>query len=55
MYLVQGMVQAYCMKDRKKIEVVDPVQVSLKNGRPAIKGTCSLCGGKVFKIGRLSK
>lgn len=47
------MVQAYCMKDRKKVEVVNPVQVSLKNGRPAIQGKCPACGGKVFKIGRL--
>jgi hypothetical protein len=23
----------------------------MKNGRPAIKGTCSVCGTKMFKIG----
>ena len=26
-------------------------QVIMKNGRPATKGTCSVCGTKMFKIG----
>jgi len=26
-------------------------QVVMKNGRPATKGTCSVCGTKMFKIG----
>jgi len=23
----------------------------MKNGKPALQGTCPICGGKVFKIG----
>jgi DNA polymerase II large subunit len=23
----------------------------MKNGKPAISGTCPICGGKVFRIG----
>jgi hypothetical protein len=23
----------------------------MKNGKPAIQGTCPICGGKVFRIG----
>jgi hypothetical protein len=23
----------------------------MKNGKPAIQGTCPVCGGKVFRIG----
>jgi RNase P subunit RPR2 len=44
--------QAYCMKCRKKVEVNNPQAVTLKNGRPAIQGTCPSCGTKVFRIGK---
>lgn len=44
------MVQAYCVKCRAKRDVKDPVETTFKNGRPAIKGTCSLCGTKVNLI-----
>lgn len=46
------MAQAYCMKCRKKVEIKNPQQVRLKNGRPAIQGVCPNCGTKVFRIGR---
>lgn len=26
-------------------------QVTMKNGRPAMQGTCPVCGTKMFKIG----
>lgn len=45
------MVQAYCVKDRKKVEIQNPKNVKLKNGRPAVSGTCPKCGNKVFRIG----
>jgi len=43
---------AYCMKCRKKVEIRNPDQVTLKNGRPATQGVCSLCGTKVFRMGK---
>lgn len=43
--------KAYCVKCRKKVEVVDAKAVTLKNGRPATRGKCPNCGTKVFKIG----
>ncbi len=43
----------YCVKERKKVEIQNPVQVTMKNGRPAIQGTCPVCGTKIFKIGKL--
>ncbi len=43
--------EAYCMKCKKKQEIVDPEPVVLKNGRLATKGTCSECGGNVMKFG----
>jgi hypothetical protein len=43
--------QAYCVKDRKKVEIQNPKAIVMKNGRKATKGTCPKCGGKVFRIG----
>ena len=45
------MVEAYCVKCKAKTEVKDPQKITMKNGRPATKGTCPKCGTKVFKIG----
>lgn len=42
--------QAYCVKCKEKVEVKDAEEVTMKNGRPAVKGVCSKCGTKVFKI-----
>jgi len=44
--------QAYCFKCRAKVEIKDPKSVTLKNGRPAVQGTCPTCGTKVFRIGK---
>jgi hypothetical protein len=40
---------AYCMKDREKKDF-DGSLVTLKNGRPALQGTCPTCGTKLTKI-----
>ncbi len=45
------MVQAYCVKDRKMVDVQNPQEITLKNGRKAVQGTCPNCGTKVTKIG----
>lgn len=46
------MVTAYCVKCRKKVEMKNPSVVTLKSGRPAMKGICPVCGTKVFRIGK---
>ncbi len=46
------MAQAYCMKCKKKVDVNDAKQITLKNGQPAVQGTCAGCGTKVFKMGK---
>jgi len=48
-----AMPEGYCVKERKKVEIKDPEQITMKNGRPAIKGTCPDCGTKIFKIGKM--
>ncbi len=45
------MPQAYCMKCRAKREMKNPEKVTLKNGRPATRGTCPNCGTKMSRIG----
>jgi hypothetical protein len=47
------MPEGYCVKERKKVEIKDAKQVTMKNGRPAIQGLCPDCGTKIFKIGKL--
>jgi hypothetical protein len=47
------MAEGYCVKERKKVEIKDPQQITMKNGRPAIQGTCPDCGTKIFKIGKM--
>ena len=32
------MTTGYCVKERKKVEIQNPTQVTMKNGRPAIQG-----------------
>jgi len=44
--------EAYCLKCRRETEIKNPSQTTLKSGRPATRGVCSLCGTKVFKIGK---
>ncbi|MCH2674251.1 MAG: DUF5679 domain-containing protein [Chloroflexota bacterium] len=46
--------QAYCFKCRNKREISNAQQVTLKNGRPATRGTCPECGTKVSRIGKSS-
>ena len=42
--------EGYCVKCRTKSKIVDAVKVTMKNGRPAIKGKCSKCGTGIYKI-----
>jgi RNase P subunit RPR2 len=46
------MATAYCLKCRAKREMRNPQRVTLKNGRPATKGTCPNCGTTMYRIGR---
>ncbi len=45
------MASMYCVKCRAKKEVASPEKVTMKNGKPALKGVCPTCGTKMFKIG----
>jgi len=44
--------QAYCMKCRAEREMKNPRSITMKNGKPVSKGTCPVCGAKMFRIGK---
>ena len=44
--------QAYCLKCRQTREIKDAQQVKMKNGKPATRGVCPVCGTKMYRIGK---
>ncbi|QYB17603.1 hypothetical protein PV-S19_0239 [Pacmanvirus S19] len=44
------MVQGYCLKEKKKVEIKEPKFELNKKGRPIARGKCASCGGTVYKI-----
>jgi hypothetical protein len=44
-------VEAYCVKCKQKQIMDNPKKVVMKNGRPARKGKCPVCGSGMFRIG----
>lgn len=45
---------AYCVKCKQKREIQDAHEVTMKNGRIAVRGTCRVCGSMLNRIGRLT-
>jgi len=43
--------EAYCVKCRAKKEIKGAHNITLKNGRPAVQGSCPTCGTKLTRIG----
>ncbi|MBI4227586.1 MAG: hypothetical protein HY600_04885 [Candidatus Omnitrophica bacterium] len=41
---------AYCVKCKQKTEMKDPQEVTMKNGRKAMKGKCPTCGTGLYRI-----
>ncbi len=44
-------VVAYCVKCKAKREMLNPREVTMKNGRLAVRGTCVVCGTSLNRIG----
>jgi DNA-directed RNA polymerase subunit RPC12/RpoP len=40
----------YCVKCKKKTEMKDAQHITMKNGKPALKGQCVVCGTTVNAI-----
>ncbi len=41
---------AYCVKCKAKQEMADEKEVTMKNGRKAVKGKCPVCGTGMYSI-----
>ncbi len=44
------MVKGYCLKEKKIVEIKNPKYELNKLGRAIVRGECSSCAGKVYKI-----
>ena len=42
--------KAYCVKEKKMVEMKNPREVRMKNGMRAMQGTCPKSGAKLFRI-----
>ena len=40
----------YCVKCKAKRDMKDAKEITMANGRKAMKGVCSVCGTGMFKI-----
>ena len=45
----------YCVKCRQKRDVEDPEEVTMKNGKPALRAKCPVCNTGMYKIGGAKK
>ncbi len=45
------MATMYCVKCRAKRDDPNAEKVTMKNGKPALKGKCPTCGTGMYKIG----
>jgi hypothetical protein len=44
------MVEGYCVKCKAKQEMQNAEEVTMKNGRKAMKGKCPKCGTGMYRI-----
>lgn len=42
--------EGYCVKCKSKSQMVNAEKVTMKNGRPALKGVCKKCGTGMYRI-----
>lgn len=47
-------VKFYCVKCRAKVSIDSSkvTNITMKNGKPAMKSVCPTCGTKTFRIGK---
>ena len=46
------MTEAYCVKCKSKREMKNEEEVTMKNGKPAMKGVCPVCCTGMYRIGK---
>jgi nucleoid-associated protein YgaU len=45
-------VEAFCLRERKHVQMVNPTPMSMSNGAAALSGTCVSCGATLYKLVR---
>lgn len=49
-------VEAYCLREKKRVQMLDPKPVVTKSGGSALSGTCPSCGAALYKlVGRAAR
>jgi hypothetical protein len=43
-------VEAYCLREKKRVQMLDPKHVETANGGSALSGTCPSCGAALYKL-----
>lgn len=43
-------VMAYCLRERRRVELADGMPLTLRNGRAAFAGTCPSCGVRIVSL-----
>jgi hypothetical protein len=44
--------QAYCFRCQTMRDIKDAEPVALRKGHSATRGTCPVCNGKLFRLGK---
>jgi hypothetical protein len=47
---IMAAIIGYCVKCKAKRDMKDAKEITMANGRKAMKGVCSVCGTGMFKI-----
>lgn len=47
----EARMKAYCLKCRTQRDMQNEQRVTMKNGKPATRGKCPVCGTTMYKIG----
>lgn len=47
----EQVIEAYCVRDKKTVEMEEPEAVWTSRGLPGTRGICPECGGAVFRLG----
>jgi len=45
-------IEGYCLSCRERVEIEEPLAVWTRKGQPATQGTCPICAGTVFRMGK---
>ncbi len=47
---VEQPIEAYCLREKKRVQMVEPKPVVTANGGAALSGTCPSCGAALYKL-----